>query len=299
MLVGYYYDFSREMEKNFSKWVFDSNGIPMTDYGKKIGRKYNPVAVAEYSLAYLSLYIKTKNDKHKKTFLNGADWFLGNASEYKYNAVVWFYEYDLTECGMTEYELKSPWISAMAQGLAVSVLVRAEQLKGNNGYLDAAEKAVDIFDIPVQDGGLISHFSDGGIIFEEYPTGKMNGVLNGFIFSVLGLYDLFTHANNEKAKTLFTQSIRSLRDNITDYDAGYWSRYDLRRDGRLASVKYHKLHLELLEILYRITGDTYFIDVRNKWNGYYESLFCRLRFIFTKLFQKMLQLFRRLRYNIQ
>jgi len=296
MLIDYYYDFSREMEKNFSGLVFDSDGIPMINYGKKIGRQYNPEAIAEYSLAHFSLYVKTKDDKYKKTFLNGANWFLENVSSYKHDSLVWFYEFDLTEYGMTEYELKSPWISAMAQGMVVSVLVRAAQLEGNNKYLDIAEKAVNIFDFPVHEFGVMSNFSDGGIIFEEFPTSSTNGVLNGFIFSILGLYDLFTFTKNEKAKKLFTQSIQSLRKNIMNYDAGYWSRYDLRSDRRLASIEYHKLHVELLEILYRITKDTYFIEIKNKWNGYYESLYCRIRFIFTKLVQKISQLFRRLHF---
>lgn len=103
MLIDYYYDFSLEMDKNFSGLIFDPKGIPMVNYRKKIGLQYNPVTVAQYSLAHLSLYMKTKDDKHKKIFLNGAEWFLMNVSDYKNDSLVWFYKFDLTECG-----LKSP-----------------------------------------------------------------------------------------------------------------------------------------------------------------------------------------------
>ena len=282
MLIDYYYDFSLEMDKNFSGLIFDSKGIPMVNYRKKIGIQYNPVTVAQYSLAHLSLYIRTKDDKYKKIFLNGAEWFLMNVSDYKNDSLVWFYKFDLTEC-----ELKSPWISAMAQGLAVSVLIRANQMTGNKDFLDTAEKAVNVFDIQVHEGGVMSTFPDGEIVFEEYPTGSINCVLNGFIFSVLGLYDLFIFAKNKKAEKLFNQSIKSLKDNFKRYDTGYWSRYDLRSDKRLASIHYHLLHIRLLDILYEITQDVYFIQLRNKWNEYYRSIFCRIKFIFKKFLQKV------------
>lgn len=282
MLNDYYYDFSLEMDKNFSALIFDNNGIPMVNYGRKTGLQYNPVTIAQYSLAHLSLYMKTKDDKYKKIFLNGAEWFLENVSEYKNDSLVWFYKFDLTEC-----RLKSPWISAMAQGLTVSVLIRANQITGSKNFLDTAEKAVNVFDVPVREGGVMSTFPDGCIVFEEYPTGSTNCVLNGFVFSILGLYDLFIFAKNKKAEKFFNQSIKSLKDNIKHYDTGYWSRYDLRSDKRLASIQYHLLHIRLLDILYEITQDAYFIQLRNKWNGYYRSIFCIIKFIFKKFLQKL------------
>jgi len=282
MLIDYYYDFTIEMDKNFSGLIFDPKGIPMVNYGRKIGIHYNPVTIAQYSLAHLSLFIRTKNDKYKKIFLDGAEWFLANVLVHKNDSLVWFYKFDLTECG-----LKSPWISAMAQGLVVSVLIRASQMTGNRNFLDIAEKAVNVFDVPVIEGGVMSTFPDGGIVFEEYPTGSTNCVLNGFIFSILGLYDLFVFTKNKKAEKLFNQSKKSLKDNIKRYDTGYWSKYDLRSDKRLASIHYHIIHIRLLDILYRITYDVYFIKLRNKWNGYYRSIFCRIKFIFKKFLQKV------------
>ena len=282
MLTDYYYDFSLEIDKDFSALLFDNNGIPMVNYGRKTGIQYNPVTIAQYSLAHLLMHIKTKEDKFKKIFLNGAEWFLENYSAHKNDSIVWFYKFDLTEC-----ELKSPWLSAMAQGSAVSVLLRANQITNNKKFLDTAEKAVNVFDIPVSEGGVMSTFPDGGIVFEEYPTGSTNSVLNGFIFSIFGLYDLFLLAENKKAEKLYNQSILSLKDNIKRYDTGYWSLYDLRSDKRLASIHYHLLHIRLLDILYRITQDVYFIQLRNKWNGYYRSKLCIVRFMFKKFLQKI------------
>lgn len=175
----------------------------------------------------------------------------------------------------------------MAQGLTVSVLIRANQMVGNRNFLDIAEKAVNVFDVPVREGGVMSTFPDGCIVFEEYPTGSTNSVLNGFIFSILGLYDLFIFAKNKKAEKLFNQSIKSLKDNIKHYDIGYWSRYDLRSDKRLASIQYHLLHIRLFDVLYEITQDAYFIKLRNKWNRYYRSIFCRIKFMFKKFLQKL------------
>lgn len=285
MRIEYYYDFSNQMEKYFSGLTFDVDGIPMVNYGGKIGLRYNPVTIAQYSLANHSLYLQTKDERYLKIFSKCVNWFLMYVSDYKNNTIVWFYNFDLTECG-----LKAPWISAMAQGLAVSVLVRANKLFGIKDYVEIAEKAINVFDVPVSEGGVMSFFPDNGIVFEEYPTSFSNSVLNGFIFSILGLYDLYTFTENKKAEMLFNKAINSLRNNIERYDTNYWTRYDLRSDKRLSSIEYHILHIKLLDVLYEITRDTYFIELRNKWNGYYRSLFCKMHFGIIKFFQKIFKL---------
>lgn len=285
MRVEYYYDFSNQMEKYFSGLTFDVDDVPMVNYGGKIGLRYNPVTIAQYSLANHSLYLQTKDEKYLKIFLKCVNWFLMFISDYKNNSAVWFYNFDLMECG-----LKAPWISAMAQGLAMSVLVRANKLFGDKNYMDIAEKAINVFDVPVSEEGVMSFFPDGGIVFEEYPTGFSNSVLNGLIFTIFGLYDLYTFTGNKKAEMLFNKAINSLKNNIERYDTNYWTRYDLRNDKRLASVEYHILHIKLLGGLYEITNDTYFIEMRNKWNGYYRSLFCKIRFGIIKFIQKIFKL---------
>ncbi len=280
MITDYYYDFSSEMKKNFSGLIFDEDGIPMIKCQKKIGILYNPVTIAQYSLANMSLYLKNKTDDKK--FMNGAEWLVKNVSGYKNNSSVWFYRFDINECG-----LKAPWISAMAQGLAISLLVRAYEHTNNNTFLKIAEKAVNVFELPVEKGGVLASFPDGDMVFEEYPTVNRNSVLNGFLFSILGLYDLIVFTENEKAKSLFEKAIISLKNNINNYDTGYWTLYDLRSDRRLASFNYHKLHIELLDILYNITREKFFIQLRNIWNRYYRSYLCGIRFILNKVFEKM------------
>ena len=148
MLNDYYYDFSLEMKKNFSRLIFDKDGIPKVDYGKKIGIQYNPVTIAQYSLAHLSLRMKNKIEE--KIFLKCAGWFVRNASDYKNDSLVWLYKFDLTECG-----LEAPWISAIAQGMAISVLVRAYEITNDNNILKIVEKAINVFELASEEGCLV------------------------------------------------------------------------------------------------------------------------------------------------
>ena len=88
----------------------------------------------------------------------------------------------------------------MAQGHALSVLSRAFHVTGDEEYLNAAVKGLHIFEKvsseekklslqPVSEGGVRADLF-GSPWFEEYPTQPSTFVLNGFIYSLIGLYDL-------------------------------------------------------------------------------------------------------------
>lgn len=81
--------------------------------------------------------------------------------------------------------IQSPWSSAMAQGQAISVLLRAYQFTGKETYLESARIAMNAFYIPLKDGGLKTSIKGGLLFFDEYPANPPTRVLNGFIFACL------------------------------------------------------------------------------------------------------------------
>lgn len=113
--------------------------------------------------------------------------------------------------------------------------------------------------------------------FEEYPTTPGTYVLNGFMYSLIGLYDLSqTIARQSDANdpfTLFSVGVKSLRVFLPLFDTGSGSLYDLRHVGlrtapNLARWDYHSVHIYLLKWLYIITKDEYLNDTASRWAAY-------------------------------
>lgn len=79
----------------------------------------------------------------------------------------------------------------MGQGHAISLLARAyHHSGGDRRYLNAALDGLKPFRVPSSKGGVRATFLNKYHWYEEYPTKPASFVLNGFIYSLLGLYDL-------------------------------------------------------------------------------------------------------------
>ena len=63
---AYYMHFEK---KAYYPGPFDENGIPILNYHGKIGKQYNPIAVAQYGLGNYNLYLETKKEDHLNIFL--------------------------------------------------------------------------------------------------------------------------------------------------------------------------------------------------------------------------------------
>lgn len=165
----------------------------------------------------------------------------------------------------------------MGQGHAISVLARAyHHSGGDQRYLSAALAGLKPFNIPSSQGGVLSVFLNKYHWYEEYPTKPASFVLNGFIYSLIGLYDLMTIAPPDKAKeaeVLYEKGMESLRNMLPLYDTGSGTSYDLRHftlhiAPNLARWDYHATHVNQLLLLSTITGDPLFSETAERWIGY-------------------------------
>jgi hypothetical protein len=136
------------------------------------------------------------------------------------------------------------------------------------------------FELAVSEGGVQARFPDGGIGFEEYPGREPNIVLNGFITSLVGLYDLGQTGKAHRASELFMEGVHSLERNIHRYDLDYWSAYDLT--GYIASANYHLYHIMQLWALYEMTGNETFKRYTSKWQGYQKGARFRVFYLLTR-----------------
>lgn len=238
------------------KMVFVDGNIFKYKYG--FGNFFNPSYLCMYALMNLNKYYKNWDQEAKDVFLEVADWLVKNAKKHK-GSLVWFYNFNWRE-GKTF--LRKPWISAMSQGLAISVLSRAYRLTGDKKFLKIAYKAASVFHLDVKDGGVMT-IENGGVFYEEYPAKPYQKILDGFIFSLLGIYDLYSVQKNKDVKDIFDEGVKTLEKNLSRWDYfGTWSRYG----SLLSSKDYNNLNCVLLKVLYRLTKKKVFYNYSNKWS---------------------------------
>lgn len=165
----------------------------------------------------------------------------------------------------------------MGQGQAISVLARAYHHSGGElKYLKAALNGLKLFRVRSSEGGILAMFLDKYHWYEEYPTKPASFVLNGFIYSLLGLYDLMTIAPSsqaEEAQYLFEDGMTSLKNMLMFYDMGSGTSYDLRHytlgiAPNLARWDYHATHINQLLLLSTIDNDPLFQQTAERWAGY-------------------------------
>jgi heparosan-N-sulfate-glucuronate 5-epimerase len=141
----------------------------------------------------------------------------------------------------------SPY-SAMTQGQAISVLLRAAAVSGNAEFDSAARRGLEPLLKPIERGGT-AQSTLSGIILEECPSFEPSTVLNGWIFALFGLQDFVVACGSAEAAAALHASLSSLVKHLPRFDASYWSYYDLRNS--VASPFYHRLHIAQLRSLER------------------------------------------------
>lgn len=256
-------------EKANYKGVYDSAGIPQLDYHGKIGRQYNPIAIAQYGLGNYNFFRRTGDGDRRKKFLQIADWLVLHLEPNAQGLRVWNHHFDW------EYRdtLRAPWYSALAQGQGISLLVRAHKESGDSRYLAAGQEALQSFFKPVTDGGVTFTDEHNDLWFEEYVVSPPTHILNGFIWAAWGVYDYFLATQDRAARELFTCAVRTLTNNIDRYDLGFWSLYEQSgtRMPMVASPFYHQLHIIQLRVMHRLTGEDTFARVADRWESYGRS----------------------------
>ena len=265
---------------------FDEEGIPMLDYHGKIGLQYNPIAIAQYGLGNYNLYLNTNAPEHLKKFYTAADWLLNNLEPNENDIFVWNHYFNF------EYRdtLLSPWYSGLAQGLGLSVLLRAFRESSKQVYLDVHQKAWVSMIKTIECGGVIDIDKEGNYWIEEYIVNPPTHILNGFIWALWGVYDTWKLVDSSEAEDLFNKCCKTLELNLEKYDNGYWSLYDqagLPIDN-MASPFYHDLHIVQLKIMNLLTKKSIFQQIAEQWENYMHNPINRYRAIAYKSIFKLI-----------
>jgi len=127
-----------------------------------------------------------------------------------------------------------PWVSGLAQGTALTALVRAGLRLRDRTWYDAARQAVGIFRVAAPEG--VAQKTANGTHYLQYSYAPRLHILNGFIQSLNGLFDYAKVLNDEEGRALFAAGRAQAAYELPRYDTGGWSRYSEYTE---SSLHYH------------------------------------------------------------
>lgn len=252
---------------------FDENGIPLLDYRGDIGLQYNPIAISQFGLAHFNRYKRFGHSDSKETFLRVANWMVHSLEENEKGVPVWKHHFDWPY----RERLIAPWYSGLAQGQGVSLLIRAAIETGETQYDSAIHSAFESFTLDTEKGGVMVRDKEGDLWIEEYIVNPPSHILNGFIWALWGVFDYCKWSGSSDSKIIFQECERTISKNLSRYDTGSWSMYELSDSNppMLTSPYYHQLHVTQLRILHRMTSNTGFLDMANRWERFLRNPFYR------------------------
>ena len=233
-----------------------------------------PAALAQLGLGWWERGLAGESHAFQE-FIHICDLLEARASK-QANEIRWIHDIAIPKYGLTP-----PFSSALAQAQAASVFVRAHQHTGLAKYEQLARGAIS----PLLLGSeteLVTQ-SPQGPVLEEIPTTPRSHILNGWITALWGLLDVSLALHDERATVAFSEGCETLLARLDLYDVGWWTKYSLYPTALpdLAKPYYHQVHIDQVDVLFRLTGDSGFQNVADRWRGY-DSVLHRVRVIGQK-----------------
>ncbi len=221
---------------------------------------YHPVDICHKAYAFLDAYHKT-GDRHWLEMARLSMDRLIKESVLFDSAVYFPYRFDYKVNQKDEGLLRAPWFSGMAQGEALGVLSRLFLATDDSSYLTYARKTFNSLTRLASRAEPWAAFIDsrGCFWIEEYPLRPPSMTLNGFIYGLYGVYDYYELTKDPLAENMLKDSFSTIKNYIPIFRRpGQPSFYGLRLGHY--SLEYHRAHIQQLQMLGRITGDSYFKD---------------------------------------
>lgn len=274
---------------------YDDRGIPYTHLARLGKKEISPYYVVHSGLIYSQsiaappgydwLWKDDISFKHwgedppdhlitKDNFIHASEWIMERIEKDEFGNAHIFYHFPWPYKGTSEGYLIAPWYSGLTDAVAIKLLLRAHVVTNEKRYLDAASSLYHSVLKPIDRGGSSVFDERGNPWIEEYiarNNSRHSRVLNGMVYATLAVldYERFTVVENPLGSKL----IQSIKMRLPEYDAGFWTRYDVI--GTLAKPKYHYIHIALIDMLYQVTNDPFFLKTASQWKRYGTHFFVR------------------------
>lgn len=278
---------------NYGKWknyfndgliVVNANGLPQVRTGDDV--YWNAVTLSHYALMMHGRYLRGDKPSLDK-FFQAADKLVELQSA---NG-----GFPYPTMSHRHNSLPEGWNSAMAQGNALSVFARALLIRDEPRYRQAGEKAFINLMTPMAEGGTHSTMADldpslsGFVFFLEYPNTPADYTLNGYMFTLLGLYDWSQtqSSTQDEAEDAFEDGMSTLTRILPYYDAEGFSTYDLAhivlKSKPYVAPEYLGIHVHLLHAINSIAPDKIIASYEKKWAAKIDEMNKSLRITTRKI----------------
>lgn len=237
---------------------FDSSGILTQN------DEYHPVSICQFGLMALDRYQQTKDEE----WLQAAENQVNHLTSQTKNDVL----FDGLGLGLPyrfEYKgLEPPWYSGMAQGMAISFLLRYTEVSVDTSVHSAVHKLAYTLLQPQESGGCLSTTPEDLLWIEEYPNSTQSPqVLNGAIYGLFGLMDYcIKFPDSARAVAIKNECISSLKTALPFFDSKTWTNYNRRK---VYPNRYDYIHIQIFQMwqLYAYLNDPFFLRQACIWSG--------------------------------
>ena len=160
-----------------------------------------------------------------------------------------------------------PWVSSLAQGTGLQAMARsATRLNRQADVFPVALAGLGIFQTAPPAGVRIP--SGTGAHYLQYSGLPRLKILNGFVQSLVGLFDFAQLTGDQTAISLFADGDRAARNEVPTFDTGAWSLYSTGSSSRESDLGYHKLLRDFLVQLCNRTTTAEYCDAHAHFTAY-------------------------------
>ncbi len=241
----------------------DQDSIELFDYANDL--HYHPVNLSHRCFSFIGTYFHTQDQKYLQRAEKYASKLLSLCDTVG-DRIYAPYTFSFNVHGNPNLHLEAPWYSGMAQGELLEVAIRLYELTGKEEYLQYSDKLFNSFLALKNENEIWTVRIDslGYYWIEEYPHDLFPGqTLNGYIASLVGIYDYYRVTKKPEAKLIYDLSLTTLKHYFSDFRRENQTSFYCLGHYHLATEGYHNFHITLLGYLYNFTNDEFFLTMKN------------------------------------
>src|SRR4051794_17673864 len=160
-----------------------------------------------------------------------------------------------------------PWVSSLAQGTGLQAMARAAtRLQRQDEVFPIALRGLGIFETAPPEGVRVP--SGDGAHYLQYSGLPRLFIINGFVQSLVGLYDFAALTGDPTARSLFDAGDLAAREQVPTFDTGAWSLYSRGSSQTESDLGYHKLLRDFLLQLCRRTATLQYCSAEQHFTQY-------------------------------
>jgi hypothetical protein len=160
-----------------------------------------------------------------------------------------------------------PWVSGLAQGTGLQAIARsAVKLNRMPELLPKIQAGLKLFEQAPPTGVRVQ--TEDGVEYAQYSFWPSLRIINGFVQSLVGLYDVAKITGDPRAAQLFADGDRAARSEVPRFDTGAWSLYSRDAITRESDLHYHTLLRDFLASLCDRTSEPVYCTAVSHFTAY-------------------------------